>query len=97
MDNIDEMRAQFLEQLKLLIDYDSADFHLASLDGTNKLISPALFNCDEDLSSLYEQIDYNRGILYSGKTLIYRETDILEDTKRVETDYYKKVYKPNNC
>ena len=34
--------------------------------------------------------------MYNGKTIIYRETDIMPDEKRVETEYYKKVYKPNN-
>ncbi len=95
MANIDEMREQFLEQMKMLIDYDSADFHLASPDGANKLVSPVLFNCEEDMSMVYDEIDYSRGILYSGKMLIYRETDIIDDAKRVETDYYKKVYKTN--
>ena len=70
MSNIDEMREQFLEQMKMLIDYDSADFLLASPDGENKLVSPVLFNCEEDMSIAYDEIDYSRGILYSGKTLI---------------------------
>ena len=96
MNNIDDMRTQFLEQMKMLIDYDSADFLLASPDGENKLVSPVLFNCEDDMSIAYDEIDYSRGILYSGKTLIYRETDIIDDEKRVETDYYKKVYKTNN-
>ena len=96
MSNIDEMREQFLEQMKMLIDYDSADFLLASPDGEKKLVSPVLFNCEEDLSIAYDEIDYSRGILYSGRTLIYRETDIIDEAKRVETDYYKKVYKINN-
>ncbi len=96
MNNIDDMRTQFLEQMKMLIDYDSADFLLASPDGENKLVSPVLYNCEEDMSIAYDEIDYSRGILYSGKTLIYRETDIIDDEKRVETDYYKKVYKTNN-
>ena len=96
MNNIDDMRTQFLEQMKMLIDYDSADFLLASPDGENKLVSPVLFNCEEDMSIAYDEIDYSRGILYSGKTLIYRETDIIDDEKRIETDYYKKVYKTNN-
>ena len=95
MNNIDDMREQFLEQMKMLIDYDSADFLLASPDGEKKLVSPVLFNCEEDMSIAYDEIDYSRGILYSGRTLIYRETDIIDDEKRVETDYYKKVYKTN--
>ena len=95
VNNITEMREQFLDQMKILIDYDSADFHLASPDGENRLVSPVLYNCEEDLSMIYEEIDYSRGILYGGRTLIYRETDIISDSKRVEEDYYKKVYKAN--
>lgn len=96
MPDIDEMRMQILEQLKMLIDFDSADFHLAAVDGTNRLDNPVLYNCESDLSAVYAELDYNRGILYSGKTLIYKESDIITDAKRVETDYYKKVYKANN-
>ena len=96
LSDIDDMRIQFLDQMKMLIDYDSADFHLASPNGENKLVSPILYNCEEDISMMYDEIDYSRGILYGGKTLIYRETDIISDAKRVETDYYKKVYKANN-
>ena len=28
--------------------------------------------------------------------LIYRETDIISDEKRVNTEYYRRVYRPNN-
>lgn len=36
MDNLDEMRMQLLEQIKMLIDFDSADFYLGSPNGENK-------------------------------------------------------------
>lgn len=94
MEDIDLMREKVLEEIKMLIDFDSADFYLA--DGDKGLKSPILYNCDEDLSATYDKIDYSRGILYSGKSLIYRETDIISDETRVTTEYYKKVYKPNN-
>jgi len=96
MNNVDDMRMQFLEQIRLLIDFDSASFHLASPDGERKLVAPILFNSEDDLEIINDEIGYNRGILYAGKTMIYRETDIINDDKRVETDYYKKVYKANN-
>lgn len=94
--NFDEMRYDILDQLKLLIDFDSADFYLASKDDGKLLCSPVTFNCDDNLSEMYEELDYSRGIVNSGKTLIYRETDIISDEARIETEYYKKVYKPNN-
>lgn len=96
MEDFDEMRKELLEQLKLLVDFDSADFYLASVEDEKKLGKPVMYNCDSNLSEEYEELDYSRGIMLSGKSLIYRETDIISDESRVEMEYYKKVYKPNN-
>ena len=96
MEDFDEMRKELLEQLKLLVDFDSADFYLASAGDEKKLDRPVMYNCDSNLSELYEQLDYSRGIMYSGKSIVYRETDIISDDMRVKTEYYQKVYKPNN-
>ncbi|WP_178042012.1 LuxR C-terminal-related transcriptional regulator [Frisingicoccus sp.] len=96
VENISEMRSQFLEQIRMLLDFDSADFFLASANGENKLTNPVFYHCRENLSENYDALDYSRGILYSGQSLIYRETDIISDDVRVQTEYYKRVYKPNN-
>ena len=94
-EDFETMRQQFLEQLKMVIDFDSADFYLASQEGEG-LCDPVTINCDPGLSAAYDELDYSRGIMYSGKTLIYRETDIISDEARVQTEYYQKVYRPNN-
>ncbi len=96
MTDFEEMRYEVLSQLKLLIDFDSADFYLASKEEGKLLCKPVTFNCDDNLSELYEKLDYSWGIVNSGKSLIYRETDIISDEARMETEYYQKVYKPNN-
>lgn len=93
-----EMRIAFLEQLKMIIDFDAADFYLAgeeSENGETGLVNPAAYNCD-CVSGDYDALDYSRGILYSGKSMVYRETDIIDDDKRKGSEYYQKVYKPNN-
>lgn len=95
-DNLDEMRRNLFDELKMIIDFDSADFYLASKEPGHMLCNPITYNCDLDLSEMYEDIDYSRGIVASGKMLIYRETDIISDEARVESEYYQKVYKPNN-
>ncbi len=95
-DNFDEMRHDLLEQLKMIIDYDSAYFLLASKEEGHLVGDPVAYNCDTNLTKMHEDLDYSRGIMLSGKSLIFRETDILSDDVRLETDYYKKVYKPNN-
>lgn len=91
-----KMRYELLEQLKMLIDFDSADFYMASTEEGKLLCNPITYNIDADLSEIYEDLDYSFGVVNSGKMLIYRETDIISDEVRVETEYYKKVYKPNN-
>lgn len=96
-ENSNEMRSQLLEQLKMVFDFDSADFFLADKAGDHKLVDPVMYNCNDNQSSIYDEMDYSRGIMYSsGKSLVYRETDIISDDKRMETEYYKKVYKPNS-
>lgn len=95
-EDFDEMRRVLLEQLKMVVDYDSADFYLASEAEGKCLRDGILFNCDEDLSEAYDELDYSRGIMMGDKAIIYRETDIISDEARVQTEYYNKVYRPNN-
>jgi len=92
---LDGMRETLLEQLKLVLDFDSADFFLAG-EKELSLISPVTYNCESVNSALYDELDYSRGIMYSGKSMVYRETDIISDEKRAVTEYYQKVYRPNN-
>lgn len=92
----DLMRKTLLEQLKLVLDFDSADFFLGSGSEEGGLVAPVLYNCERINSAQYDELDYSRGIMYGGKSMVYRETDIISDPKRVETEYYQKVYKPNN-
>ena len=92
--NFDDMRRELLEQLRMLLDFDSADFYMASEEEGKLLCNSVTYNCDEDLSEMYEDIDYSRAIMTSGKMLVYRETDIISDEARVKSDYYNKMANP---
>ena len=70
MNSINEMRENFLEQLKMLIDFDSADFHLAAPDGTNTLVNPVFLNCEDDLSAIYDELDYTDTLRTSRNELV---------------------------
>lgn len=56
---------------------------------------PVFYNCEKNYSEEYDAIDYSRGIVYSGKAVVYRDTDVLEDEERVRTEYFRRVYEPN--
>lgn len=94
-EDADIMREQFLEQMKMVLDFDSADFFLADSQESRHLVRPVTYNCDDE-SPMYDEMNADRGIVYSGKSLVYRETDMISDEKRVQTEYYQKVYRPNN-
>lgn len=90
-----QMRQQLLEQLKLVLDFDSADFYLASTEEAKRLIKPVTYNCDED-TLLYDKPEADKGIVYTGKSIVYRETDMIPEEEYCKSEYYNKVYRPNN-
>ena len=94
-EHFDEMRLVLLEELRVLIDFDSADFYVAAEHDEKKLAHPVKLDMECDFAQEYEQLDASRGILFSGKSLIYRETDLVSDEARMATDYYQHVFKPN--
>lgn len=95
-EDLTRMRKHFLEQLKMIIDFDSADFYLASGQaGQRNLIRPVYLNCEGTDAELEESLDYSRGLLHSGRSIVYRETDIISDDKRMATEYYQKIYRAN--
>lgn len=95
-EDFNEMRKNILEQLRMVVNFDSADFYLALNKEDKGLCSPITYNCESERSIQYDELDYSRGIMYSGKCIVYRETDIISDANRINTEYYIKVYQPNN-
>lgn len=94
------MRKNFLTQMGLILEFDSADFYIASELNNHNLINPVFYNyqpkTDENYMDKYDSIDYSRGLMFGGKSKVYRESDIISEQKRVETEYYKKYFEPNN-
>ncbi len=91
----EEMQRKFLERLKSVIEYDAADFCIASKDGDGPIGDAVAVGIDSNTAVKYDVIDYSRDIMYSGRSLVYRESDIMPEEKRINTEYYRKVYKPN--
>lgn len=98
--DFDEMRAYLIQQLTYLIDFDSASFFISNPDKPRELIRPVGYNFSMENMQKYIQqekkIDYSEGMMYTGKNIAYRESDILKDEIRVTTKYYKQVYDANN-
>ena len=90
------MRQQFLEQMKMVLDFDSADFYIASDREDGKMVEPVMYNCEENLSKEYAELPYNREIIESGRCLVCRATDMMSEEERKKSEYYQKVCRANN-
>jgi DNA-binding CsgD family transcriptional regulator len=95
-----EMYEILFKKLKLLIDFSGATLYLTtSYDETviEKSVShnvEAAF-CEQYIKG-YQNIDYSKGLMFTGKSIVYRESDIIPDTQRVETEYYHTFYAKYN-
>jgi len=100
IDNIDEMRLAIMNQLKYLIDFDSSSFYTILSKNTNEIGNPVGINYPlEEMNEYlhgFKNVDYSKGLMSTGKNIVYRESDIMKDELRIQTEYYKKVYDTHN-
>jgi DNA-binding CsgD family transcriptional regulator len=94
--NIEEMQRKFLEHLMSIVEYDAGDFCLASKESVAGIDSVVAYGYDGRDVIKYDDLDYSPDIMYSGRSLVYRESDIMSEKKRMNTDYYKLFYETNN-
>lgn len=96
VENMDEMRQVLIHQLGFLIDFDSASFYLASAENANELECPVGVNYSEkDMNEYithFKDMDYSEGLMFTGKNIAYRESDIVPEELRRNSEYYKAVY-----
>lgn len=100
VENSSEMRYTLIEQLRMMLDFDAATFYISSPEDSHVLVDPVVYNITPELGEKYIReyatMDYAHGLLFSGKSIIYRESDIMPDAKRVTTEYYRSCYVPYN-
>jgi DNA-binding CsgD family transcriptional regulator len=100
IEDLNEMQLAVMKQLKFLIDFDSASFYTVLSKGTAEIGNPVGINYSlSDMNKylqVFKEVDYSKGLMSTGKNITYRESDIMNDELRVQTEYYKKVYDAQN-
>lgn len=93
-----EMRIALLEMLDTLIPFQQASFYLASKEKEHRLADPVGKGIPQSelqrYIDEYEDIDYTRWVFMSGKTMVYRETDLFPDKIRQDNAFYRDIYVP---
>lgn len=96
IEDIDMMRKEVMKQLAYIIEYDSASFYMADPCSEKALCRPVGINYSlkdmQDYINRFKDIDYSEGLMYTGRNIAYKESDLVPDDIRKNTEYYKAVY-----
>ena len=105
VDEIRAMREKFLKELKLLIYFDLADFCLSDFRAGKavSLIDPVVISRYskkfEELFTFkyekqFEQFDYTKWIFSNPDSIVFKESDIINNDARMKSAYYINYLKP---
>lgn len=99
--DFDTMKITFLNLLKMLISNTASSILMADhTDSKNLLRSPIcvpdIYSETENKYLSIEDQDYSRWIMMSGQSLLIRESDLIPEKDRIQTELYKKCYEPFN-
>ncbi len=99
-ENIDAMCKYFFEAAKLLIPYEKAMFYLLKEERDKvKLCNPVYTNVDADFAKEYEttfeEAQYGKVAVNARQSMAYRDTDLMSEAVRVNTDAYQSFMLPH--
>lgn len=97
-EDAEQMRQQFLEQMKFVLEFDNAEFYLTDLENDQKFVDRICY--DSDISGDKLVRDMLSGLCnvspFLGKTIIFRDTDIESVEGRTIASYYKEYCQTSN-
>lgn len=99
IDDFPTMKVTFLNLLKMLLPHTCSSILMAdNTDSKNSLCDPvcipASFTEVENIYLSLEEHDSTRWITLSKQPLLIRESDLTPENERIESNIYKKCYKP---
>lgn len=98
-DDANEMCKIFLKQLRWLIPFDRALFSLASKDKEGMIQRPVYVNFEESYIDMYmnnyNKYDYVTGLKFGNSSMVYRESDIMDESVWLNSYFCNEFCKPN--
>ncbi len=94
--DITQMRRQFLEQMKMVLDFDGAEFYLTEIKDSSQFCDSVKYNCEIDGQGMFYEMLKKSTLSFVGKSIVFRETDIIPPEIRLKSSYYKEYYVVNN-
>ena len=100
-ENINVMRNYFFDAIKSLILYEKAMFYLLKEEDNNvELVEPVFVNVDSEFFKAYESAfknaRYGRVAVNIRRTIAFRDSDLIPENIRINTDIYRSFLLPND-
>lgn len=90
--DFDQMCLTFLQQMRLLMDFDAAVFYYSSKTCVPELCHAVCLDYPQEAAEEYlhhyQECDSSYGLLKGGKAMVYRASDMFSDEERTGTEYY---------
>ncbi len=99
-ESLENMSKMLLKQLQWLVPYDHALFIAPGEKDSKKIRILASRNFEQEYLDLYEanykKYDHAAGLKIGGNSIVYRESDIIEEKVYKNSYFYKQFCEPNN-
>lgn len=95
-EDAEQMREYFLEQMKMILDFDSGEFYLTDLNDCQKFVNVVQYNCDVNGGKMFHEMLKKSTVTFLGKSMVFRGTDIMLPEDRKKAAFYKEYYVKNN-
>lgn len=100
MDNVNEIAVKFLQLIRALISYSQAYFIIFDEEQKIDTQNSAFDGVSEENKSKYVnyfyEVDYVKHMFGFSKTMVFKDTDIMEDEIREKTEFYQGFLRPQN-
>ncbi len=101
IENTELLSNKIINAFRILIGFDSAYFIM--LDENNRIVpdNSCFLGLTEKIVSQYIETYYDKDYLkylydFASETLVYRDTDILEENIRIQTEIYREYFSEND-
>lgn len=100
MDNVKEIATKFLKLIRVLISYSQSYFIIFDEKQEIDTVNSAFEGVSEENKNKYinyfYQVDYVTHMFGFSKTVVFKDTDIMEDDLREKTEFYQGYLSPQN-
>lgn len=91
-----QMQRVFLEQMRLAVDFDSAEFFLTDLTDSQRFVNAVPYNCETNGEKLFCEMLDKCNIKLNGKSIIFKGSDVVSADEKENASFYRDQLVSNN-